>query len=160
MNNMTISTPETEGARRATGVSGVDSQNQILIQSQTTSVFVSGVIFSKSEQNGSPYFVINYDESTSTETVTKGQTTQMVKIFRKTKFLKISNKWKKLLKSIQEIEKITNNTSLDIEFAITNNKAIVIFQVRPITTINESDNISDVQVGKIIKANKKKFKKK
>ena len=29
MNNMTISTPETEGARRATGVSGVDSQNQI-----------------------------------------------------------------------------------------------------------------------------------
>ena len=136
-----------------------DSQNQILIQSQTTNVFVSGVIFTKSEQNGSPYYVINYDESTSTETVTKGQTTQMVKIFRKTKFLKISNKWKKLLKSIQEIEKITNNTSLDIEFAITNNKAIVIFQVRPITTINASDNISDVQVGKIIKANQNKFKK-
>ncbi len=130
-----------------------------MIQSQTTNVFVSGVIFTKSEQNGSPYYVINYDESTSTETVTKGQTTQMVKIFRKTKFLKIPNKWKKLLKSIQEIEKITNNTSLDIEFAITNNKAIVIFQVRPITTINASDNISDVQVGKIIKANQNKFKK-
>jgi len=136
-----------------------DPQNQILIQSQTINVFVGGVIFTKSEQNGSPYYVINYDDSTSTETVTKGQTTQMVKIFRKTKFLKIPNKWRKLLKSIQEIEKITNNTSLDIEFAITNNKTIVIFQVRPITTINTSDNISDIQVGKIIKRNQNKFQK-
>ena len=120
-------------------------KNQILIQKQVTNSLLSGVIFSRTPENGAPYFVINYTIGSSTDAVTKGLKTQTVKIYRNIKKSEIPIKWKKLISAIIEIEKIFKNNMLDIEFAITKNN-VIIFQVRPITSIptlnfNEIDNM-------------------
>ena len=47
-------------------------QNQILVQNQTKNIVTSGVILTKTPDNGSPYYVINYEEGESTIGVTKG----------------------------------------------------------------------------------------
>ena len=68
------------------------------------------------------------------------------------------------LETIKEIEKITNNSCLDIEFGITNSNRVVIFQVRPITTLNSKSIIQSEKIAKLITVSKnisiKKIKKK
>ena len=133
-----------------------NQKNQILIQNQSTKIVQSGVIFTRL-RNGSPYYIINFEEGPSTVGVTQGKVNNLVKIFRKTKFEKIPKKWKKLLKSIQEIEKITSNTYLDIEFGITKSNEIIIFQVRPL--ISENDSELDNKIEKELKIIQTKYNK-
>ena len=47
-------------------------EDQILVQSQTKDVIMSGVIFSRNIENNSPYYLINYDNSSVTDSVTSG----------------------------------------------------------------------------------------
>ena len=110
-------------------------QNQILVQNQTKNIVTSGVILTKTPDNGSPYYVINYEEGESTIGVTKGTINNIVKIYHEIQAFNIPKKWKRLIASIKEIENILQLEELDIEFGITGNKDVVIFQVRPITFI-------------------------
>jgi len=111
----------------------INDENQIFIQTQTQNIVLSGVIFTRTRNLGSPYYVINFDESDSTVRVTSGQIGKTVKIFRNSNLNSVSPIWKTLLKSINEIETILSRDDLDIEFAITKRNTVVIFQVRPIT---------------------------
>ena len=119
--------------------SGAYNQNQILIQNQTKNIITSGVILTKTPDIGSPYYVINYEEGESTIGVTKGTINNIVKIYHKIQAFNIPKKWKRLIASIKEIEDILQFEELDIEFGITDNKDVVIFQVRPITFIPQTD---------------------
>tara|TARA_Y100000590_G_scaffold467418_1_gene646264 strand:+ start:1847 stop:4297 length:2451 start_codon:yes stop_codon:yes gene_type:complete len=131
--------------------------NQILIQTQTKNVLVSGVVFTKTLESGSPYYVINFEDGSSTDSVTKGIISNTIKINNKIKKNQIPLKWKRLIFAIQEIEKITNCEELDIEFAITKN-GIKIFQVRPLTTTkNKSKLNKNLHINSEIKKNQKKF---
>ena len=137
-----------------------NNQNQILIQSQTLNVVISGVVFTRTPDVGSPYFVINFEEGKLTTGVTKGSIGNTTKIFRKINHKLIPQKWANLIVSIKEIEKIVNSDKLDIEFGITKNNQVVIFQVRPLTSIKrESKDIPDNDISKIILKSKKQFKK-
>ncbi len=137
-----------------------DNDNQILIQNQTLNVVISGVIFTRTPDVGSPYFVINFEEGNLTTGVTKGSINNTVKIFRKINPKLISKKWACLIISVKEIEKIVNSDKLDIEFGITKNNQVVLFQVRPLTSIKEkSKNIPDHDISKIVLKSKKHFKK-
>lgn len=135
-----------------------NKQNQILVQKQTENIICSGVIFTKNPTTGGPYYVINYEEGPSTTGVTQGQINNTCKIFRLTLKREIPTKWKKLIQSIKEIESVIKSDSIDVEFGITKNFSIVIFQVRPMTTINQNTpkNIEKILL-KIIKDEKKKF---
>ena len=135
----------------------LDAKNQVLIQSQTKNVLMSGVIFTKTLENGSPYYVINYEDGDSTDSVTKGFVSNIVKIHNTLKNNDLPIKWKKLIFAVKEIESLTNNDKLDIEFAITKSD-IVIFQIRPLTAIknNVNDSIKKKIENEIIK-NQKKF---
>ena len=63
-----------------------------------------------------------------------------------------------LLESIIEIESILKLDSLDIEFGITKSLNIIIFQVRPITSIPKIKNIKiDSKINSLIKASIKKY---
>ena len=136
-----------------------DSVNQILIQTQTLDSQTSGVIFTKTLENGSPYYVINFEDGISTDSVTKGLQDNIIKIHNNTKNNNIPQKWRKLIIAVKEIEKISKNQRLDIEFAITEND-VVIFQVRPLTAINKiSTNKIFQYVKQEINKNKKKFEK-
>lgn len=133
--------------------------NQILIQKQTSNVITSGVAFTRTPNN-EPYYVINFDDGFSTDSVTKGQQSSLVKIFRKLEFNKIPDKWKLLIKSFKEIEKITKTDWLDIEFGITQNNQVVIFQVRPLISEKKLTSINnDTKISKMIQINKNKYEK-
>jgi len=134
-----------------------NNQNQILIQKQTTHVKTSGVVFTRVPENDSSYYIVDFEDSEKTDSVTKGISSNIVKIIRTAKYLQIPIKWKKLINAIKEIELITNNQNLDIEFAITKNH-IVIFQVRPLTT-NKIDKSSDMKIVNEVKKNIIKYKK-
>ena len=137
-----------------------NQQNKILIQNQTLNVVISGVVFTRTPDIGSPYFVINFEEGKLTTGVTKGNINNTVKIFRKINPRLIPQKWYRLIISVKEIEKIVNSDKLDIEFGITKNNQIVIFQVRPLPSIKKkSKNISDRDISKIVLKSKKQFEK-
>ena len=89
-------------------------ENQVLIQSQSYQVEVSGVVFTKTPEDGGPYYVINYEQRKSTTNVTQGMSDQVVKVFRNTSTKNIPEKWRLLIKSIKEIERIFSSNSLDI----------------------------------------------
>jgi len=113
---------------------GFNTENQILIQKQTGNIRLSGVIITRSGKNGAPYYTINYDEGGSTEGVTSGKIGKTIRIFCNTR-LEIEKPWSILLESIKEIELILGTNYLDIEFGITRNWEVVVFQVRPLTTV-------------------------
>ena len=48
-------------------------ENQILVQPMLEGVSMSGVLFTMDPNSGGHYFVINYDESSSTDSVTSGE---------------------------------------------------------------------------------------
>ena len=135
-----------------------NTKNQILVQNQTTNVQISGVVFTKTERFAAPYYTINFDESEFTDTVTKGLIGNTIKINRGTSPKQIPKKWKKLIISIKEIESVLNSDELDIEFGISNTR-IIIFQVRPLTSITHSKLITNSMIQKSIYNNIKKFKK-
>ena len=131
--------------------------NQILIQQQTTDIKLSGVIFSRTPDLGSPYYTINYDISSFTDSVTSGKINNVMKIFREITFLDTTHIFYKLIVAIKEIEDIFNSSQLDIEFGITNTDEIIIFQVRPLTTIDFVE-VSDDKIKSLIELNQNKFR--
>ena len=138
----------------------LNNNNQILIQNQTSGIVKSGVIFSRSDSSGKPYYTINYEIGAATDGVTKGKINNVVKIFRKTNLNALPIDWKLLIKSVKEIEKILKNNNLVIEFGIKKNHQIVIFQARPNTTskITENSHI-EKNLKRIIDQNKIRYKK-
>ena len=132
-------------------------KNQILIQTQAVDIVTSGVIFSRTPDNGAPYYVINFEDGISTIGVTHGSVGNTIKIARHLCIKTIGEKWKSLLQSVKEIETVVQSNSLDIEFGITKNSTIVIFQVRPITSILKSVSTLDKKIIKLINKNKNQF---
>lgn len=132
-------------------------KNQVLIQTQTTNVVTSGVIFTRTSDFGSPYYVINFEDGKSTTGVTHGLAGNTIKISRNLNIKNIEKKWKNLLRSVKEIENLVNSSSLDIEFGINKKSDIIIFQVRPMTTILEPSLSLDDKIAELIKKNKKKY---
>ena len=105
---------------------------QVLIQRQTMNVVCSGVIFTRDVRSNRPYYLINYDDSGSTDSVTSGMAGKSVWILRKTAKYAAPKKWEKLIEAVLELESILKKMVLDIEFAMTENRQVVIFQVRPL----------------------------
>ena len=114
-----------------------NEKNQVLVQEMVTNVSMSGVVFTHVLSTGAPYYVINYDDETgSTDSITLGvgYSNRTIYILRKSWEEINSQRFYSLLKAINEIEKITGNECLDIEFAINKDLQVKIFQVRRITT--------------------------
>lgn len=109
---------------------GIDQQ--ILVQRQTTRVVLSGVVFTRDIQRNRPYYVINYDDNGSTDSVTSGIGGHVVWIAHDVEDMSIPSRWKTLVRAVREIEGILADMLLDIEFAITASGHVVIFQVRPL----------------------------
>jgi cytidyltransferase-like protein len=133
--------------------------DQILVQSQTEDVIVSGVVFSRNLENNSPYYLINYDESSITDTVTSGKVGKKLEIIKNIDLKRVASKWQALIKSIREIESLLHNLALDIEFALKKNGKVVIFQVRPITANKEIIDVPDNDIYNSIKSLQNKYKK-
>ena len=107
--------------------------NQILIQPYLQDVTMSGVIFTKNLQTASPYYTVNYDKSSNTESVTSGNGNDLSTFVCYNNFENpIRNEnLSTLISAIKEIEEVTKYDAIDVEFAFTE-KQLYILQVRPI----------------------------
>ena len=111
--------------------------NQVLVQPQARGVHTSGVVFTRHQQDGGPYYVINYDDRTgATDTVTGGAVGQMVEIAHACPPREVPSVWRQLVAAVREVERIIPGTPLDIEFGIDRGNRITLFQVRPLTVRN------------------------
>lgn len=126
--------------------------NQILIQRLTRNVALSGVILTRTIENY-PYYVINYDESGSTDSVTKGIEGKTIKISRFCS--KFPKQFNKIIGSVKEIESIIKD-SLDIEFAMNKDDEVIIFQVRPLA-ISKKASVDDETIKRRIEELKCNF---
>jgi len=120
--------------------------DQVLIQSQLYGTKFSGVVFTQSISNNSPYYCINYDTSSLTDSVTSGKTAEKIEIVRSCDLSKISSPWRQLINAVKEIESLLDNMSLDIEFGIKENSDVVIFQIRPISASHRRASIEDEKI--------------
>jgi phosphohistidine swiveling domain-containing protein len=121
------------------------NNDQVFIQRQVSNAEIryAGVVYTHQLVSGKPYYIINFD--TTINSVTNGKTGSAICISREYKDAKIDKEWEILLHSIKELEEVTENKSLDIEFAITKRNEVIIFQVRPIKkTLKCSDKLWEI----------------
>ena len=113
--------------------------DEILVQSMLSNVNMSGVVFTADSFTLSQYYIINYDESGSTTSVTSGKGKNL-KTFVASKDNQIINdkKLKQIIKASKECENIFENKFLDIEFAFSG-KDLFLLQVRPLVISNKED---------------------
>jgi glutamine kinase len=111
--------------------------NQVLVQTMVEQVKMSGVIMTKALDDGSPYYVINFDDTTGkTDTVTSGNSiNKTVYVYNGFKDKDFDSPYLlKVLKEVGKVEALYSNLPLDIEFAVNVKNEVFILQVRPITT--------------------------
>ncbi len=111
-----------------------DPNDQILVQKSLTPVSVCGVIFTAELQSHRPYFVLSYDTTGSTDSVTSGHgQTQTVYRFRRNNVAKPNHDWEtRLYLLAEELERKFRCSALDIEFAVGVDNALYLLQVRPL----------------------------
>lgn len=131
---------------RENGTGRYNGKNQVLIQPFISNVEMSGVAFSKHLENGTPYFLVNYDdESRRTDTVTSGSSSESksITVYKKADRKPADNRILKVINALEELESITGYSSLDVEFVLTDTGQLFIVQVRPITTHTGLSDIVD-----------------
>lgn len=113
-----------------------NSADQVLIQPMLHNVAISGVIFTRTLTYGAPYYIVNYAQK-DTAAVTGGFC-KSDETFYHWKCSKIPSDapsfYPKLFEAVQEIEILVQFDALDIEFAVTDNDELYVFQVRPIAS--------------------------
>jgi phosphoenolpyruvate synthase/pyruvate phosphate dikinase len=137
----------------------LNSDDEVFIQPMLTNVTMSGVIFTADIDTLSSYYIINYDESGSTSSVTSGESNNLKTfICFKENIENIENpKILSLLRASKECENIFNNQFLDIEFAFSENR-LYILQVRAIV-INNKERLLDINLSNSLYKLSKKIKK-
>lgn len=118
---------------------------QFFVQQQLTGVRISGVVFSRDLDTLAPYYVISYDDSSGlTTTVTAGSSGEVHTVVCYRGYVpKVTISWlSQLLEAVCELERLFENDSIDVEFAVCMDGTIVILQVRPITCAARNEDIS------------------
>lgn len=175
---LNVSTDDTESLATAiqqviSSYSDADRENQVLVQPMITDVAGSGVVMTRSVDGGSPYYIINYDATTSsTESVTDGTGEHLrTAIIRKdvlsdgaefpadsasSQFPEVLE-FKQLLGAIRELEELIGHDSLDIEFAIDSADNIYILQTRPMTLDPAEHSVDDQELFDTVDAARDQF---
>ncbi|KAF6628184.1 phosphoenolpyruvate synthase [Paenibacillus sp. EKM208P] len=110
-----------------------DDRDQILIQPMLEHVKLSGVAFSVNPNNGGNYFVINYDDTTtSLSSVTSGQGNIKTYYYFKQAPVPALEILRPIVRLIVELEELFETEKLDIEFAVDEAGCIFLLQVRPL----------------------------
>ena len=116
--------------------------DQVLVQPMVLDVRLSGVAFTRTLEQGAPFYIINYDETGDTESITSGCSKQHKSLYlRKDAQLEAIPEAHlvPLVKAIQEVEQTLNYDALDIEFALDHQGQVYLLQVRPIAAADNLD---------------------
>ena len=125
-------------------------EDEVFLQSMLKDVSMSGVVFSADLDTLSSYYIINYDQSGSTSSVTSGRSNELKTFVSFKENHNISDDYlKQIILVTKECQKIFDNNFLDIEFAISDNEFYVL-QVRAIVTKNK-DDLSSINLSSSLK---------
>lgn len=123
-------------AFREAGTGRFNPNNQVLVQPFVQDVAMSGVAFTRHLESGSPYYIINYDDTSGkTDTITSGnaQESKSIAIYKQASSTLADTRLQQLVDALAELQQVTGHSSLDVEFVHTNAGEWYIVQVRPIT---------------------------
>lgn len=112
-----------------------DHADQVLVQPMVHNVHMAGVIMTRVLDDGSPYYVFNYDDvSGRTDTVTGGHcATKMVHVYKGVETDDFdSPRLREALRLARMLESVFGDIPLDIEFAVDAAGQAWLLQVRPI----------------------------
>ncbi|RNM23357.1 hypothetical protein EFS38_12975 [Dickeya undicola] len=114
---------------------GAIAEDEVLVQQMAQDVLACGVAMTRDPESGLPYYVINYTTDGQTDGVTSGSENVLSWIALKDEVANEPPVLKGMIALLQEVQLITTQTALDIEFAITK-EGPVLFQVRPMTALD------------------------
>jgi glutamine kinase len=106
---------------------------EILVQPMLENVLMSGVCFTRDLDKFGPYYVLNYDDLTGqTDSVTAGRGSQKtIRVFKYAD-AKLSSPIDSVIEMVKELEYVTQNQQIDIEFAVDSQYHVCVLQVRPL----------------------------
>ncbi|MBI9113161.1 PEP/pyruvate-binding domain-containing protein [Maridesulfovibrio ferrireducens] len=130
-----------------------ESGDQVLVQPMVHDIALSGVIMIRCLEDGSPYYVINYDdESGKTDSITGGTgVSKTIYIYNGVAREDFdSQRVCKIMKMVQQLEDCFHSVPLDIEFCQTRDQKVHLLQVRRIATHSRWDpNVEKIVSSKI-----------
>ena len=137
-----------------------NSNNEVFVQPMLLNMSKCGVAFTADLDTLSPYYIINFDETGSPDSVTSGLAGEFKTFIqlKNAELPKTSSIIKKLIIAFEELEKLFNNNYLDIEFGVNEKNEIFIFQVRPIVT-NDKVNYYNLSIKEALFKVEKKLEK-
>ena len=134
----------------------IKKNDEVIVQEMIQETSMSGVLFTHDLNTGAPYYVINYDDQSGlTDTVTSGSgdySNRTLFIYRNSINKVRSKRFLKLIKAVQELEKVTGSQFLDIEFALTKDLKPYLLQVRAITTLSSWNKIENKKIDYSLKS--------
>lgn len=126
--------------------------DEVLVQAMILNPVVTGVIMTRSLTDGTPYYVINYDDkSGKTDTVTGGcGASKTVYVYRKVRESDFdSERLKSFVNLARRVEEVCGRDALDIEFCLDKDGVLHLLQTRPICAQNSWSNVADSVNGHI-----------
>lgn len=112
------------------------SDEEILVQSQSKNIVLSGVVFTRDIIYNRPYYMITYDDDGSTDSVTSGQAGKTRWIAKNVSREFLDERFLKVIQAVREVEDIFPDVdALDIEFGVNHEEQVIIFQVRPLAAV-------------------------
>lgn len=111
-----------------------EENEEILVQPMLKNTVKSGVVFTVDMETMADYYVINYESGDDTEAVTSGKSKELKTFiaYKNHSTDSYDEDLGNLISTCREIEKELETGCLDIEFAVTEEHKVYIFQVRPI----------------------------
>lgn len=120
--------------------------DEVLVQPHISNLAVSGVLLTKDPASGAPYYVLNIDRhSGRSDSVTSGTDVNVdtVYVSRIADIDSLDADVGACITLAQELEDLTHLPSLDIEFGITKDGTVYLFQVRPIAGTHRTFELAD-----------------
>lgn len=130
--------------------------HQVLVQAMVPKVVLGGVVLTRTLNHGAPYFTVNYDDSTaSTDSVTSGSGLELRTCLVHRDFRDAPPADARLapvLDAARELEELVGYDSLDIEFALSSDGRVHVFQLRPIAVDHDHCKVSDPEIAAALAA--------